>query len=96
MSYTIQENNRNMPIKSTNTSGVIGVYWNKKNNKWIAYINPGYGMKYLGSFVNKKDAIITRLQAEANYFREFAPQRHLFKQYKINIEGEEIINGSIS
>lgn len=90
LSCTVQENNRNMPLKSNNSSGFTGVYLHSKNNKWIAYINPGDGMKYLGSFLNKDDAIITRLRAEAKYFGEFAPQRHLFEQYKINVNGGEI------
>lgn len=88
VSCTVQENNRNMPLKSTNTSGFTGVYLNEKNNKWVAYINPGDGMKYLGSFVNKEDAVHVRLQAESKYFGDFSPQRHLFEQYKINLEME--------
>jgi hypothetical protein len=88
VSCTVQENNRNMPVKSTNTSGFTGVYWNQKNNKWVPYINPGDGMKYLGSFINKEDAIRVRLQAESKYFGAFAPQRHLFEEYKINVEME--------
>ena len=40
-------------------------------------------MKKLGRFSDKEDAIKARLQAEAKYFKEFAPQRHLFKQYGI-------------
>lgn len=38
---------------------------------------------HLGSFSDKEDAIKARLQAEAKYFKKFAPQRHLFKQYGI-------------
>ena len=83
---TIQENNRNKSIRSDNTSGIIGVYMHKKNHKWVSYINPGNGAQYLGSFVNKKDAIASRLEAEAKYFGEFAPQRHLFEEYGIDIK----------
>ena len=46
--------------------------------------------KYLGSFKNKEGAIKARLEAEAKYFGEFAPQRHLFEQYGININGSDI------
>ena len=35
--------------------------------------------KYLGSFKNKEGAIKARLEAEAKYFGEFAPQKHLFE-----------------
>jgi hypothetical protein len=37
----------------------------------------------LGYFVNKTDAVIARLRAENQYFKDFAPQRHLFEQYGI-------------
>lgn len=33
------------------------------------------------------DRLTVIKQAEAKYFGEFAPQRHLFKQYKINVNG---------
>jgi hypothetical protein len=42
---------------------------------------------HLGMFENKEDAIKARLEAEAKYFGDFAPQRHLFEQYKINVGG---------
>lgn len=42
--------------------------------------------KYLGSFKNKEGAIKARLEAEAKYFGEFAPQKHLFEQYGIKID----------
>lgn len=34
----------------------------------------------------KEDAIKIRLKVEAKYFGDFAPQKHLFEQYKINVE----------
>ena len=39
--------------------------------------------KNLGRYIDKQDAIKARLQAEAKYFKKFAPQRHLFKQYGV-------------
>lgn len=84
-----QENSRNRSIRSDNNSGFTGVYFHVKNNKWVAYINPGSGMKYLGSFENKQEAIKERLKAENKYFGDFAPQRHLFKEY--GIEGGIIL-----
>jgi len=43
--------------QKNNTSGYIGVYWNKQKNKWEAHIRDGYGkLKYLGCFINLKDA----------------------------------------
>ena len=38
------------------------------------------------------DAIKARLLAEVKYFGDFAPQRHLFKQYGIEVDNEEQAN----
>ena len=80
---TSQQNSMNRSLQPNNTSGIIGVHLNK-NNKWVAQIMLNRKTNYLGSFSNKKDAVIERLKAEKEYFgEEFAPQRHLFKQYGI-------------
>ena len=78
-----QENARNHNKQSNNSSGFIGVCFSKGANKWMSYIMINKKNIYLGYFVNKYDAIIARLQAEQKYFKEFAPQRHLFEQYGI-------------
>ena len=78
------ENSQNSSIRKNNTSGFTGVHWDKTYNMWIAQI--GYNNKRIriGSFVDKKDAIVARLNAELKYFGpDFAPQRHLFKEYGI-------------
>ena len=59
--------------------------WNKQNKKWTASIRINNKQKYLGSFIDKTEAIKTRLNAELKYYGEFAPQRHLFQEYEINI-----------
>lgn len=87
---TTVENAQNKTKPKNNTSGVIGVHLDKRINKWVARIKTTEKRILLGNFTNKDDAIIARLNAEAKYFKEFAPQRHLFEQYKI-IE-EEIYN----
>lgn len=80
---TIQENTRNATKRKDNTSGFIGIYWHKTQCVWHAAIREDNKRKHLGSFRNKEDAIKARLQAEAIYYGEFAPQRHLFKEYGI-------------
>lgn len=84
---TPSENAQNKSIQKNNTSGVIGVSYDKSCNKWRAYIRDNKKAKYVGYCDNKNDAIIARLEAEAKYYGEFAPQKHLFEQYKINING---------
>lgn len=80
---TMAENNRNQNKPKTNTSGFIGVGWDKDNLKWRSYITVNYKQIKLGRFANKEDAIRARLRAEKEYFGEFAPQRHLFEEYGI-------------
>ena len=81
---THQENQCNMRKRSDNTSGVTGVVWSKQRQKWIAQIQYKGKMYNLGGFINKDEAIYTRLQAENKYFGKFAPQQNLFKKYNIN------------
>ena len=72
-------------LYSSNTSGITGVHWHKNHQKWQANIKINQKTKYLGIFINKEDAIRVRLQAEADYYGEFAPQRYLFEKYNIEI-----------
>jgi len=60
-------NLRNQKLRSTNSSGVCGVCWHKKRNKWMAYIYINYERKDLGLFEDKEDAIAARKQAEFAY-----------------------------
>ena len=82
---TTAENNQNRSIGKDNTSRVIGVYWHKKANKWCAFIMYNKNRIHLGTFVNKDEAIKARLNAEKQYFGEFAPQKHLYIMYDINV-----------
>lgn len=87
---TPAENSQNQTKQRNNTSGFIGVSWNKYAQKWNAYISINGEHVGLGYFVDKDDAIKARLQAEAKYYKRFAPQRHLFDKYGIenNNKGE--------
>jgi hypothetical protein len=68
---TSQQNKFNQNVKTNNTSGVKGVSWSKERRKWETYI--GYNGKKinLGRFVNLKDAIQARKEAEIKYFGEY-------------------------
>lgn len=78
-----RENNFNKGIKCTNTSGVIGVHWCKKRSLWMATLKSDNTYKLHKRFKEKDDAIKARLEAEAKYFGEYAPQIDLFEQYGI-------------
>lgn len=80
---THSENMQNSSLCKNNTSGVTGVSYSKKENKWIARISINKKLKRIGCFINKEDAIKARLFAEFKYYGKFAPQKHLFKEYGI-------------
>lgn len=80
---TRMRNMRNVGLRNCNTSGYIGVTWDKSKKKWYSYIEVYYKRMNLGHFEHKNDAIKARLQAEADYFGTDAPQQHLFEQYGI-------------
>lgn len=67
---TKQQNNINARISKTNTSGHKGVSFNKKLQKWQAYINFN-GRIHLGFFEDKDEAIEVRTKAEDKYFGKF-------------------------
>lgn len=69
------ENNRNRGRYSTNTSGITGVTFDKKREKWIATIMFDHKRIFIGRYQKKEDAIIARLEAEARLFGEYAPQQ---------------------
>ncbi|MNK14251.1 AP2 domain protein [compost metagenome] len=59
-------NSKNRKLPKNNNSGVIGVGWNKRSNKWIARIGQEYEIKFLGYFDRIEDAIMARELAEKN------------------------------
>ena len=84
---THHQNTYNQPLKTVNTSGVIGVYWDTNRGKWHSFITWNRKRMALGRFDNKEEAIRARVQAEIKYFGEFAPQ---VDKYKHLLEGVAI------
>ena len=68
---TSSENCQNKKIQKNNSSGYPGVIWNKRDNKWYAYIFIDKKKKYLGSFDNLTDAVIKRKEFELIIYKEF-------------------------
>jgi len=58
------ENNRNMRKPKTNTSGVVGVSFDKKSKKWHSYIHVNNKRKTLGYFADFDGAVNARKCAE--------------------------------
>jgi len=78
-----KEHLRNSKIYKNNKSGIIGVHWCNRDEKWIAQIMVDYKSIYLGGYENFEEAVKIRLEGEKKYFGKFAPQRHLYKKYGI-------------
>lgn len=62
-SVTILETAKDRLIAS-NTSGYTGVYLNRKSGRWIAQITFKGKTYYLGSYADKKEAILARKRGE--------------------------------
>lgn len=69
---TRSQNNMNIGVRNNNTSGVTGVGFVKKRNKWRARIKIHDKEIHLGEFDNFEDAVNARKDAERKYFGEFA------------------------
>lgn len=68
---TSAENNRNRRISRNNTSGFLGVSYDKKANKWRAQIEVNGVNKRLGVFDTPEEAYIVYCRAAVHYFGEF-------------------------
>lgn len=77
------ENNRNKKISKHNKSGIIGVSYESDRNKWKCTISFD-GTNIIRRFDDMNSAILERLNLENELFKNFAPQKHLFKQYGID------------
>ena len=64
---THAENMKNKSRYSTNTSGFVGVYWDKGNKTGMARIALAGKLKYLGCFTDKAEAIAARRAAEVEH-----------------------------
>lgn len=62
-----QENARNAKIYTTSTTGVVGVYYVEKSNRWSARITVDGKTVCLGQFATKREAAQKRKAAEQKY-----------------------------
>ena len=64
---TPTENQRNTAISKNNTSGVLGVCWDKRKSAWLVRIRDSNKEKFIGYFKELADAAIARKAAEQLY-----------------------------
>lgn len=80
---TLSQNAQNQSVPKNNTSGIMGVNYSSNNKKWRAYVSLNGKYISLGYYENKIDAIKARLNGEKLYYKDYAPQKNLFKEYGI-------------
>ena len=61
------ENNKNRSMQKNNTSGFVGVSFNKLTKKWESYITVGKKRKQIGYFSKLEDAILSRKSANIEF-----------------------------
>ena len=61
-------NSQNKGPTTKNISGVPGVWWYERKQRWIAYIHLHYQKITLGSFIAYTDAVNARKAAEFKYW----------------------------
>ena len=71
---TDTQNAQNKSKMKNNTSGFIGVYWNKNRQYYQAYIQVNKKHIYLGKFIDPQVAFKSYRKASKQYFGEFAYQ----------------------
>lgn len=69
---TNSQNSKNTKKPKNNTSGLIGVHFEKYTQRWRACIKVNYKQINLGRFVNFDEAVFARKEAEKKYFGEWA------------------------
>jgi hypothetical protein len=78
------QNQMNNTLAKNNTSGVTGISWNSKVDKWRAYI--GYNSKtvYVGEYNDFNEAVSARKEAEEKYFGEYSYENSMNKSNILN------------
>ena len=74
------EYNLSGKLRSSNKSGVTGVFFDSRNNKWIARITLRKKLYSLGSYKNKEDAIKARKRAEEELFEPVIEEYYRSKE----------------
>lgn len=65
---TQKENNQNIPLRSNNTSGVYGVFFDKRAKRWRSQISRDGKTTHVGVFDCFDDAVAARKAAEKKFY----------------------------
>jgi hypothetical protein len=65
------ENSKNAKLSTRNTSGIKGVHFHKKSNKWAAYIYIDGKRKHIGIYTSIEEATTARRKMALSLFGEY-------------------------
>lgn len=80
-------NCRNSSKRKLNKSGITGVHFSKRENKWVAQICDEGKHKYLGAFKTIGEAATARFEAEVKYGYQSCDINSTAKQYLEYLRG---------
>lgn len=69
---TSRQNGLNSSIRSDNTSGVTGVCWDKRRQKWLVRVHENGKEIILGYFDDFDNAVTARKDGEEKYYGEYS------------------------
>ena len=69
---TKSQNAMNRKSRKNSSSIYKGVCWDKIRNKWVVHITINKKLKYLGRFINEKEAALVYNEAAIKYHGEYA------------------------
>lgn len=82
---TVSQNQINKSMQKNNTSGVVGVSWDKDRGMWHVMITVNKKHINLGRYTDLEVAKSVRLEAEKKYHKEYTPiERKAYEEDKKN------------
>lgn len=84
------ENNFNKIDSGRNTSGIMGVFWDKDRNKWAPEIRANSSRIHLGRWNLIEEAAIARMYAEKLLFKEFQNYTHNIEDYTSKLSDKRV------
>ncbi len=83
---TSRQNGLNSSIRKDNTSGVTGVCWDKRCEKWIARVFENGRIITLGYYSEFDEAVAARKNGEDMYYGEYCRNNSRNKQQSVDTE----------